>query len=71
MKFKYCIINFYDNDARGTDNKETADEFSMAEEYIVIDLTTGQLIVAGNSEDMKQLEIETTSDPETEDIEEV
>lgn len=56
MKFKYCIINFYDDEAKGTDDKETADEFSMDEEYIVIDLTTGQLIVEGTPEDMKQLE---------------
>lgn len=70
-KFSYLIIDFYYGSVIGTNDKEKATEFSQVEEFAVIDLTTGQLLVEGELKEVNELgaEEETQPDPELSDTE--
>jgi hypothetical protein len=41
MKFRYYITNLYQGNIQGTNDEATAREFSVSEDFFVVDAETG------------------------------
>lgn len=55
MKYRYYIVDLFDGCVKGTNDEKTARNFSICEEWYVIDTETGKWIVG--DEDMEIPEI--------------
>lgn len=53
--FKYLITDLHQGTIVGTDDRETADQFSYSEDHFVADTEAGKMIVEGVYVDIRRI----------------